>query len=228
MILDKMAAVQKNRESKLAEMATVFQGCIVTIENSYMIAAQILYDAKEMYDETEEVKFIEWAMEMSGFQRSQVFNYIKVYERFGEVHYNGLLPKKPIPFNTLLELSKPKIPKATVNKVLRKFNNNKLPQNRPTVKEVKAIIREDVPQLQAPKKMSMSRLNTFKERVRPKGNYVAGPERLLNMAHENTAETVRIVARYWKQKYHPDKPEGDAEIFNRIVKAEKQLLEERR
>ena len=132
---NKLAAVQKNRATKLAEMATEFQGCIATIENSYMVAAQILYDAKEMYDETEEVKFIEWAMEMSGLQRSQVFNYIKVYERFGEVHSGGQLPENPIPFKALLELTNKKVPKATVKKVLTKYNN-KLPQNRPTVKVI--------------------------------------------------------------------------------------------
>lgn len=70
------------------------------------------------------------------------------------------------------------------------------------------------------------RRKPFSERVlQPKG-YCLRPHSLLDVSPTTSSETIKILARYWKNKYHPDKG-GDPDIFNQVCRAEAALLAER-
>lgn len=66
----------------------------------------------------------------------------------------------------------------------------------------------------------------FEKRSERKGNIVSLPYYLFDLHDDCSTETVKILAKHWKQKYHPDKG-GDNDIFQRICEAEKAILNAR-
>lgn len=222
-----MASSQTKELVSLSGIAMEINSLYQSVEHAYMRTAELLHTAREQFEEADEDGFMGWAIDHTKYSSVHVNNYIRVYDRFAE-KIDFSKAENPIPFSSLIELAKQNVPKATVNKVLKQYQN-KTP---PTVREVKAVVRAALPP--APKKHVVQE-KPFVERVATvvDGKWRLRAEALLNIVtvggsvKENNAETIRIVARHWKQKMHPDKPGGNAELFNQIVKAEKELLKSR-
>lgn len=216
-----MTSLTKRKNTEIVSLdgiASEINEIAVQVEQSYMRTAELLHIARDQFEEEDEKGFLDWALSHTTYKKSNIYDYINVYDKFnnsGGRNKQG----KPIPFTVLSELTKQDIPKATVNKVLRKFDNV-VP---PTREEVRQTIRESKPEHQPPaltfQKPFSERCNTNKFHLRE--------EYLLDTGQFfANAETVRILAKHWKNKYHPDKG-GNAEIFNRICKAEKAALKTR-
>ena len=160
-----------------------------------------------------------WATEHTKYTSTHVNNYLRVYERVSE-ESRFLNTKNPIPFMTLRELVRQEVPKKAVSEVIRKFNN----QKPPTREDVKRLIREAQPEREIP---VIHYARDFAARAeKGLGSFSLKAEFLLDLSETASAETVRLVARHWKNKYHPDRG-GDAKIFDMVVKAETVMLKKR-
>ena len=211
----------------LTAIADEINAIYSNVENEHMRTALLLAQARSKFELDSKGKqlsdakinsgFIKWAEGNTPYKQRAVYTYLAVESKIATV---AKTVEKAVPFSVLRELSSPKVDKKTVDTVLRKFGN----KVKPTTAEVNKIIKDAAP---AVEKKADRVIPDFAIRSIRKGEFVAKEAFLLNVTKESTAETIRILARYWKQKYHPDKDGGDADIFDRIVKAEKTLLAER-
>jgi hypothetical protein len=193
------------------------------IEKKQWRIAELLWAAREHFDVDDDKGFRKWAAVESGYTLSVTTSYIATYNRFkdNKLVSGNQKSDKPIPISSLRPLAAQNIDHRTVEKVVRKLVSD----NPPNRDEVHKLAREAKPEFRPP---AIVYSKTFAERVAPVigKDFSWKPEQLLDIHDHASAETVRIVARYWKGQYHPDKG-GDPDIFNRIVKAEKILLEMR-
>ena len=216
----KKTSLTKRKNTEIVSLdgiASEINEIAVQVEQSYHRTAELLHIAREQFEEENEKGFMEWATSHTPYKRRHIDDHLRVYEKF--LGTGRLNKEKPIPFTVLRELTRQDVPAATVAKVLRKFDNV-VPPSR---EEVRQIVKEAKPEYQPPaltfQKPFAERCNTSKFHLRE--------EYLLDTGQFfANAETVRILAKHWKNKYHPDKG-GDAEIFNRICKAEKTALKTR-
>ena len=207
--------VAKIDEMSLTAIATEINTLYDTVENAYMRTAALLAEAKAQFETPTE--FLKWATNHTSFVPRTVQAYIAVNERFK--NDTGVAQaKNPIPFKTLRAMSSESVSNKTVRQVVSMHNaKTKAP---PTTEEVQRIINKA-----SPKIVPVESVNPdFATRSIRKGEFTAMPSYLLDVTSKASSETIRVLAKYWKQKYHPDKDGGDADIFDRIVKAEASLL----
>ena len=215
-----MTSLTKRNNTELVSLDSIaneINEISVQVEHSYHRTAELLHIAREQFEEEDEKGFMEWATSHTSYSRSHVDRHLQVYDRF--LARGALNTKNPIPITVLTELSKQDVTKATVAKVLRKFDNV-VP---PTREEVRQTIRESKPEYQPP---VIPYAKPMAERINQSEQYVLIAHKLLDIDQYASAETVRLVAKHWKHKYHPDKG-GDTKSFDRIVRAERVMLGKR-
>jgi len=212
----------------LTAIADEINAIYSNVENEHMRTAILLAQAgrkfkakyPDMDKNTLNAKFIKWAEKETPYSSNKIYRYVAVQNSFSNLKKTV---DKSIPFSTLEALSSAKASNKTVNAVLKKFDGDK----KITTAEVKKIIKKAQPPKPPKPQKPVPVVNPcFAERSKRSGSYVANPGYLLEVIPTHSAETVRILAKHWKQKYHPDRG-GDADIFDRIVKAEQQLLKDR-
>ncbi len=121
----------------------------------------------------------------------------------------------PSGYNSLYELSF--LSKSEVKKLCK--------MGVPTQKAIQSVRRDNGSLVAAPKPLMSVAKNTFAERIDTPDGFAPKAAYMFNLHYDEDSEHIKIVAKHWKQKYHPDKQGGSERIFKLICKAEKELLE---
>jgi len=134
-----------------------------------------------------------------------------------------------IPMNKLIELARtkrdggsttstPALPKQKRDSLLKKLTSD----NPPTTKEIKEEVRRSLPEKVVPIKPKDHFVwPTFAVRLSQYDGYMS-PEKaakLFALDRQASPEDIKIMAKHWKQKYHPDKG-GNKDEFDTICIAE--------
>ena len=215
-----MTSLTKRNNTELVSLDSIaneINDIAAQVEQSYHRTAELLHMAREQFEEENEKGFIHWATEHTSYTKAHVYAHLNVYDKF--LSTGRIKEEKPIPFTVLRELTRQDVPAATVAKVLRKFDNV-VP---PTREEVREIVRESKPEYQPP---VIPYAKPMAERINQSEQYVLIAHKLLDIDQYASAETVRLVAKHWKHRFHPDKG-GDRKSFDRIVRAERVMLGKR-
>lgn len=214
-----MSNVMPISSKSLASKASRINELYAGMANAYLETAAILASALEEDFNEDKKEFLEWATSKTLYSASHINTHLRVHERFGS--HTGLLElENPIPIKVLEKLSGQDISSATVKRIIRMYQRKieDLPTQREAIKLISGAM-----ELPAPVEPEYNL--PFEQRIPPEG-YVVKAEKLLDVDAYASAETVRILARHWKNKYHPDKG-GDARVFDLIVQAEKTLMKKR-
>ena len=203
------------------------------VEKEQWRIAELLWGAREHFDENDDKGFKKWVSEKTGYTYQTVGSHIKTYLRFKDNKLIGSNQKSdnPIPFSKLEPLAAEKVPHRVVQSTVEKL----VSKNPPTEKQVRQTAREAKPGYIKPEDrgLFMKAIPDMRPEfsVRAKNALNAGkhfsPVRVLDISIESNVETIKLVAKHWKQKYHPDREDGNAEIFQLINKCETAMLERR-
>jgi len=146
---------------------------------------------------------------------------------------------KDVPISKLLELSrtaktirggggtfaesKPALPQKKREAILKQLTSD----NPPTTKQIKEEVRKALPKV-TPIKPVLFVWPTFAVRLSEclRDDHMSATKaaRLFAMSHEANEEDIRIIAKHWKHKYHPDKG-GNKEEFQKICHAEEVFID---
>lgn len=214
-----MGNVVKIKSKGLDQIATRINELYSSMNVSYMETCQLFGRALEEEFKDDKPAFFEWAQETTEYSKGQINKLLRIQARFGQ-HRAAQQSEKPIPINVLETLARDNIPHRVVDRVIKMYQRKTT--SGPSEREAIEIIRDSVPSAVPP---SFSYNKPMENRI-PKDGYTARAEYLLDVTEVTSAETIKIIANYWKNKFHPDKG-GDARVFNLIVKAEEKLLKKR-
>ena len=119
--------------------------------------------------------------------------------------------------------AEPALPKKKREAILKKLTSD----NPPTTKEIKEEVKKALPQ-PTPIKPVLFVWPTFAVRLEEclHDSHMSPVKaaRLFAMSHEANEEDIRIIAKHWKHKYHPDKG-GKQEEFQLICRAEEVFID---
>ena len=190
------------------------------VEKEQWRIAELLCALRPRFDTDKD--FEKFAAEKSGYTLAVTRQYLITYDTFKDNKAVGSNQKSenPIPFSKLAPLADPKIKAAPRLKIVKQL----LGKNPPTEKQVRIAARLAKPDYIPPPITYNKPFAIRAEQI--EGRFKLKPEYLLELQENSSVELVRLVAKHWKGKYHPDKG-GDAAIFSAICDAEKQLLEQR-
>jgi hypothetical protein len=165
-------------------------------------------------------------------------------EKYLQVYRNVLADStteniKDVPFGKLLTLAatapsqrgeggrfkqpKPALPKQKRDSLLKQLTSD----NPPTTQQIKDEVKKVLPKV-TPIKPVQFIWPTFSVRLSEclHDDHMSPTKaaRLFAMSHEANEEDIRIIAKHWKHKYHPDKG-GTTEEFNLICRAEEVFID---
>ena len=191
------------------------------IEKEQWRIAELLWGARGHFEKNDDKGFKKWVSQKTGLTYNTSCKHIETYTRFmgNKSVVHNQKSENPIPFSKLEQLASEKIPARVVQSTVEKLAS----KNPPTYAEVRQIAREAKPTYTPPPQLYRP---SFETRSATKGDYTGNPEYLLDIHSDTSTETVMILAKYWRGKYHPDKG-GDKIIFDRILTAEKAILAKR-
>jgi hypothetical protein len=221
-------------ETELGSINKLIEKDQKRIEKKQWRISELLWAAKDMFASDKDFK--SWVASKTGYTLPIAIRYIDTYDRFkdNQTVARDQASENPIPFTKLEELSSKKVKARTIDNVVKKLQSKKPP----TREEVRKIVREAQPDYVKPEDRPVLAVRhlppmrgTMEERLKTArkavGKFDISAWVILDLAPESNVETAKLVAKFWKQKYHPDREGGDLEAFQIIKRAEEYICKTR-
>lgn len=198
----------------LDNLATSLNTLYNQMEKCYVTICEKMGAAREYFEDDDE--FWGWVDDYTDFKRRTANEYLQVQRNVLE-RRSADETVKSIPFNVLRELSRANLPKSTQNKVIKDFTKAaQKDTKKPTLEDVKVDVRKALGK--PPKKVvALLRKKTFAERLAYADGTDVSAWWLFDLPENYCPETASILVKYWKQKYHPDRDDGDAYLFTLLT-----------